>query len=1148
MGLSQRLVALIASTIRYTTRATRPTKTYSTTKRQVSTSTRSPQSTPASSLYLDTRNDNDDHEFHPLSTTTILPQETIFIAVIGQSHIDKSSLIHCGFSSTVAQQDIKNTPSVNTDIRQHSIMLNLKNNTSLRHIMFLELDHDLENHDLTTISVHAALICYDVTQRQSIDGVPDLLNYYHSRRLPVSLLGIKSDLTAKRQLDFTLGEQLAYQHSVPFYEMVTDDSLDIQHVFMKLIHQCANSPQDTTTLSTNTDNGSNNSIHTARANSPESFSSCTSSWSTEAPLKTYVNDVDTRNIFGATIEAADIQHPIESNNHYYHHRQHHQVTMTSAPFLSSSRPLIHPISPSSSGSSTSCHGSQSFMGFAYAPTPPTHDSHQVQHEYTPSTSMLSSPRNISINNFSNHRRRSKDSCDFFGPGLNVDDIIDRLVSPELGRADEQMVPIFIIFFRKFMTPFELVQGLIKRFEDHMCMSVLPTPQQQRIALVLTSWMTDYWCDFYHRKTRYQLNLFLGRLSATMNFSEETTTSLSLKHILDTLHNLIIQPVPDYDPDSTWGRKDDDGVVSKTNLDKRDTRANLSYSDAGHLSHTNHSIDLGQHVQYTTLSSPSTQYRHLSLIPSSTLSCTSTSQQSLPMTPEPLSLSTTATCSSPTLKAKAYSFFSLSTLPRFGSNSVSSPVHHENHRRSPICPKQSTNISTQIRNPTAKTVSALPSHTRVNQPEFSGGTIGLDCLFLKSSTPSPIASNEKPTKNHQYTHEQRGQTMQHSSSSSSSYLSIASLRSLTPGIFKTSTPPTPLSFSPRPMTPTPATATLLDRKCRNNNRSGFLHKYILSTSMSPSPNVSFSSSTCTDTSVSSSIHHTSSSIKTNTKIFLSLSKHEMADQLTWIEAELFGKIKSREFLRLIWANHDIKSVQQKQQQEQISTTTSEGMDQQSDNGDTMMAKSGLQASISHFNYISAWVISMVVTQPKLAKRVALLEKFMMIAVALRNQNNYNTLMAILAGINNAAILRLKQTQEIIKKKKIYKRFQSLEKLMSSDRSYCSYRLALKASTTCPSIPYLGIHSQDLIALAEANKDVKTDGTVHWEKFRLMGECIMMIMKLQNPKHKVEPDQMILTWLADFSILTEEEQYQQSMQIEPRLKTTSMNHLRGLWSNI
>ncbi|ORZ22113.1 ras guanine nucleotide exchange factor domain-containing protein [Absidia repens] len=832
--------------------------------------------------------------------------------------------------------------------------------------------------------------------------------------------------------------------------------------------------------------------------------------------------------------------------------------MTTATFLSSSPPIIDTIPVPASELPTPCNEYQTFMGFAYVPKPATHDSHQVHHDYTPSSSMLPLASNVSTDDFSNHRRRSKDSCESFGHGLNVDDIIDRLVSPELGHADEQMVPIFIIFFRKFMTPFELVQGLIKRFEDHMCMSVLPTSQQQRILSMLVSWMTDYWCDFYHWQARYQLNLFLGRLSVTMNLSDKTSTSTtlptthSLKHILDKLHNLLIQPVSDYDPDSTWGRKDDDDMLSKINLDKNKyTRASLSYSDASHLSHTNHTIDHEQHVQYTALSSSSIPYHPLSSASSSTLSYTSTTQQSSPVIPESLSPSTAATYSSPTLKHKDCPTISPSTLPLFGSDSTPSPVHHEN-RHTPINWKQSTNISTQLKDPTPKTISALPSHTTMNQPEFSGGTIGLDYLFSKSSTPSPLTSNVNPVKNRQYIHQRCEQTMQHSSSSSSSSLSITSLCSLTPGIFRMSTPPPPLSLSSRPMARKSDSTALLDRKCRNNNKTGLLHKCRLNTLISSRPNVSFSSSTCTDTSIPSSIHRRPPSFETNTKILLSLSMHEMADQLTWIEAELFGKIKSREFVRLIWANHDIKSVQQKQQQEQMNSMTSESssevVDQQSDKCDAMMAKSGLQASISHFNYISAWVISMVVTQPKLAKRVALLEKFMMIAVTLRNLNNYNTLMAVLAGINNAAILRLKQTQELIKKKKIYKRFQSLEKLMSSDRSYFSYRLALKASTTCPSIPYLGIHSQDLIALAEANKDVKTDGTVHWEKFQLMGESIMMIMKLQNSKHKVTPDQMILTWLADFSILTEEEQYQQSMQIEPRLKTTSTNHLRGFWSII
>jgi hypothetical protein len=69
---------------------------------------------------------------------------------------------------------------------------------------------------------------------------------------------------------------------------------------------------------------------------------------------------------------------------------------------------------------------------------------------------------------------------------------------------------------------------------------------------------------------------------------------------------------------------------------------------------------------------------------------------------------------------------------------------------------------------------------------------------------------------------------------------------------------------------------------------------------------------------------------------------------------------------------------------------------------------------------------------------------------------------------------------------------------------------------------GIHSQDLIALAEGNKDVRLDGTIHWDKFRLMGECIMAIIKLQQQKHEynITPDPMILAWIAQSQLLTDE----------------------------
>lgn len=48
----------------------------------------------------------------------------------------------------------------------------------------------------------------------------------------------------------------------------------------------------------------------------------------------------------------------------------------------------------------------------------------------------------------------------------------------------------------------------------------------------------------------------------------------------------------------------------------------------------------------------------------------------------------------------------------------------------------------------------------------------------------------------------------------------------------------------------------------------------------------------------------------------------------------------------------------------------------------------------------------------------------------------------------------------------------------------------------------------------------DGTIHWDKFRLMGECIVAMMKFQCPAYDIEPDGRILRFIADSEILSED----------------------------
>lgn len=102
--------------------------------------------------------------------------------------------------------------------------------------------------------------------------------------------------------------------------------------------------------------------------------------------------------------------------------------------------------------------------------------------------------------------------------------------------------------------------------------------------------------------------------------------------------------------------------------------------------------------------------------------------------------------------------------------------------------------------------------------------------------------------------------------------------------------------------------------------------------------------------------------------------------------------------------------------------------------------------------------MILVQSKLKPRARMLEKFISIAYELRQLENFDSLMGILAGLNSQPIFRLSETMELVSLKlendrtKMPKRLRSLNKLMHSSKSFSAYRLAL-ANSGPSTIPYL-----------------------------------------------------------------------------------------------
>ncbi|XP_051509699.1 rap guanine nucleotide exchange factor 1-like isoform X3 [Myxocyprinus asiaticus] len=223
-------------------------------------------------------------------------------------------------------------------------------------------------------------------------------------------------------------------------------------------------------------------------------------------------------------------------------------------------------------------------------------------------------------------------------------------------------------------------------------------------------------------------------------------------------------------------------------------------------------------------------------------------------------------------------------------------------------------------------------------------------------------------------------------------------------------------------------------------------------------------------------------------------HEIADQLTLLDAELFYKIEIPEVL--LWA---------KEQNEEKSPN--------------------LTQFTEHFNNMSYWVRSLIIQQEKAQDREKLLLKFIKVMKHLRKLNNFNSYLAILSALDSAPIRRLewqKQTSE------------GLEEyctLIDSSSSFRAYRAAL-ADVEPPCIPYLGLILQDLTFVHLGNPDL-IDGKINFSKRWQQFNILDTMRRFQQVHYDLKHNDDIVSFFNDFSDhLAEEALWELSLKIKPR----------------
>ncbi|KAL7951026.1 ras guanine nucleotide exchange factor domain-containing protein [Trichoderma barbatum] len=243
-----------------------------------------------------------------------------------------------------------------------------------------------------------------------------------------------------------------------------------------------------------------------------------------------------------------------------------------------------------------------------------------------------------------------------------------------------------------------------------------------------------------------------------------------------------------------------------------------------------------------------------------------------------------------------------------------------------------------------------------------------------------------------------------------------------------------------------------------------------------------------------------------RIFIEIKDDDIADELTRIDWIMFSSIRIRDFVRHVSLSSSQKEI--------------------------CKSLNNVNRMINHFNHVAKWVANMILLRDKAKHRALVLEKFMNIALKLRQLNNYNGLAAVLAGINGTAIHRLAQTKALVSQE-THKKFARLVILMGTQKSHFAYRLAWENSPL-PRIPFMPLHRRDLVSAEEGSKTfVGPNGDrINWKKFEVLGEVLLPLMKSQgSPYPNLSKNDNVRELILGCHMTTDEEEiYQRSLDIE------------------
>ncbi|KAL3284621.1 hypothetical protein HHI36_018775 [Cryptolaemus montrouzieri] len=242
---------------------------------------------------------------------------------------------------------------------------------------------------------------------------------------------------------------------------------------------------------------------------------------------------------------------------------------------------------------------------------------------------------------------------------------------------------------------------------------------------------------------------------------------------------------------------------------------------------------------------------------------------------------------------------------------------------------------------------------------------------------------------------------------------------------------------------------------------------------------------------------------------------LAQQLTQLELERLSYIGPEEFVQA-FANENLL----------LETSFKD-----------MKKTRNLEQYVQWFNRLSYFVATQVCRYPKKKQRVRMVEFWIETGRECFNIGNFNSLMAIISGLNMSPISRLKKTWNKIHSGK----FAILEHQMDPSSNFSSYRSTLKAAMWRSAgatdqrqrivIPFFSLLVKDLYFLNQGCSNRLPNGHINFEKFWQLAKQVTEFMTWKQVACPFEKDHRILSLLQHGTILNENSLALASFECEP-----------------